>query len=171
MNRYCRHNLRYWDLQPYLGLGPSAAGTAVQDNHLIRFRGFEDTGTYAESSAFSQYEREDLNKKEELEEYLIVALRTRWGFEGTVLRSIRNGFRHDFCQSCYRNKEIRKIVDRRFAFRMFPNRVWVDGYATDSARIGCMYRKRLKYRHQSFFRCGGIACVKAYGFSSYSSYY
>ena len=79
MNRYCRHNLRYWDLQPYLGLGPSAAGTAVQDNHLIRFRGFEDTGTYAESSAFSQYEREDLNKKEELEEYLIVALRTRWG--------------------------------------------------------------------------------------------
>lgn len=38
----CRHNLRYWHNEPYLGLGPSAAGF-IDD---VRYRNVADTAAY-----------------------------------------------------------------------------------------------------------------------------
>ena len=32
----CRHNLHYWQLLPYLGIGPGAASTLYRDNRMLR---------------------------------------------------------------------------------------------------------------------------------------
>ena len=78
---YCLHNLRYWDLQEYLGVGPSAAGTLFTDSGLSRWKGQEDVQQYSISPEFSCYELETISKEEELTEYLLVALRTTWGID------------------------------------------------------------------------------------------
>jgi len=76
---HCLHNLKYWDLSPYIGLGSSAASTIYENNKLIRITNTSSFDEYIKSNLFDDYEVENLNKKEHLEEYLIVGLRNKRG--------------------------------------------------------------------------------------------
>jgi oxygen-independent coproporphyrinogen-3 oxidase len=54
----CRHNLHYWHNEPYLGLGPAAAGFIDE----VRYRNVPDLGTYVQAvqhgrSPWSEHER------------------------------------------------------------------------------------------------------------------
>lgn len=81
----CLHNLRYWDLSPYVGLGCSAASTIYDDDKLIRITNTSNIDSYNSNELFEEYEVEHLNKKEHLEEYLIVGLRNKRGIKYNYL--------------------------------------------------------------------------------------
>ncbi len=75
-----KHNERYWNLQNYIGLGPSAAGTMFVDSlHALRTHGVPNLDIYAKSKPFEAYEYEKLGEKELIEESLLVGLRTSDG--------------------------------------------------------------------------------------------
>lgn len=76
----CRHNMHYWNLDQYVGLGPSAASLGYSENNIpshIRFT--PSVGDYIRSEAFSGSETEILSKEEFKDELLMVALRTSEG--------------------------------------------------------------------------------------------
>lgn len=77
--RVCRHNLKYWNLQNYLGLG-AAAHSFVNGMRFANTRDIEKyierlkTGVRYESTKF-------IDKKEHLFEYIMLKLRLRSGLD------------------------------------------------------------------------------------------
>lgn len=74
----CRHNLKYWKYQPFLGLGPGAS------SHLGNFRwanqpGLDDWLTAIESGDPDFYEFLELSPEEEVREFLASGLRLKEG--------------------------------------------------------------------------------------------
>lgn len=72
----CSHNLRYWELNDYIGLGASATSHST--------RGFditfdEDYKEYAKGVPFQGYNIERLNKTDIASELLLTHLRTTYG--------------------------------------------------------------------------------------------
>ncbi len=77
----CLHNSVYWDLGQYIGLGPTAAGTAFDGPSICRWECQQDAHAYCSTSLFEGYVYEHLESAQELEEYLLVALRTTRGID------------------------------------------------------------------------------------------
>jgi len=78
--RVCLHNCRYWQLQQYIGLGSAACSTSLNGN-AVRWNGIHSVSDYIHGDLFSTYEREDLSKMNEIEEYILVSLRTKRGIK------------------------------------------------------------------------------------------
>ncbi len=76
---YCLHNLRYWNLSPYISLGSTSASTIYDKETLIRINNTASIKDYNNSPLFSFYDDEILNKAQFLDEYLIVSLRNNRG--------------------------------------------------------------------------------------------
>ena len=84
-----RHNSSYWRGIPYLGLGPSAHsfnGTSRQWN--VRSNAAY-TSAIASHKPF--FETEDLLAKDQLNEHIMIGLRTKWGIQKSYLDSIQKG--------------------------------------------------------------------------------
>lgn len=82
------HNLAYWRLKPYLGLGPAAASTLfLPQAGAIRMEAVPDLPTYLRYPA-DRYRREELTRPELLEEQLIMGLRTSEGIPLSRLESL-----------------------------------------------------------------------------------
>jgi oxygen-independent coproporphyrinogen-3 oxidase len=80
----CRHNLRYWHNQPYLGFGLGAASF----DGGIRWTNTSDWECYENSLDSGIVERgteEKLKQPEALAEEVMLRLRTRWGFSPQML--------------------------------------------------------------------------------------
>lgn len=80
--RTCRHNLRYWRREEYLGLGPSAC-SFFED---FRFSVSRNLQQYLHTSDFSfssplYTEWEKLTEQDRLEEEIILSLRLKQGYE------------------------------------------------------------------------------------------
>ena len=79
------HNLRYWEYNDWIGLGPSSVGKITTRHGAIRYRRVSDISSYLEtfnspasfSSALSEIYK--LDEHEELEERLIMGLRISKG--------------------------------------------------------------------------------------------
>lgn len=76
----CRHNLRYWHNEPYLGLGPAAAGFIDE----VRYKNVADTAAYvaaldAGRSSWSEHER--LLPERRARETAILELRLTTGID------------------------------------------------------------------------------------------
>lgn len=78
---YSRHNTSYWNGSKYLGLGPSAHSF----DGISRQWNISDIYRYSRSiqSGKLNFEREVLTEKDQLNDYLITRLRTRWGISLT----------------------------------------------------------------------------------------
>jgi oxygen-independent coproporphyrinogen-3 oxidase len=101
--RYSRHNSSYWLGEHYLGIGPGAHsynGTERQWN-------MRNNALYIQKLKHNQlaYESELLSQKEQLNELLLVQLRTKWGLN---LDNIKSRFGFDFMD--VRKKEIHKLL-------------------------------------------------------------
>jgi oxygen-independent coproporphyrinogen III oxidase len=76
-----RHNLRYWDRRPYLGLGPSAA------SHLGRWRWTESPLIPDWAEGRGGTELEELGPAEALAEIPLLGLRRQGGVDWEALRA------------------------------------------------------------------------------------
>lgn len=93
-----RHNLGYWRLQPYLGVGPGAASTLFEGSGCgeppattsgaLRLHGVEDITTYIRGHR-KRYQGERITPVELLEEQLLMGLRTA---EGVPLARLERRF-------------------------------------------------------------------------------
>jgi oxygen-independent coproporphyrinogen-3 oxidase len=75
-----KHNLRYWERRPYLGLGPSAA------SHLSRWRWSECEDIEAWSLGQVPLQMQELSSAEELAEIPLLGLRMRQGVDWDEVR-------------------------------------------------------------------------------------
>jgi len=86
-----RHNRKYWDHTPYLGLGPSAHSLAAADAHSPARRWWNERGTPRWDKRLAAGERpieaqELLGTKDLAEESLLLGLRTTAGIDLDVFR-------------------------------------------------------------------------------------
>ncbi|MEX2379983.1 MAG: radical SAM family heme chaperone HemW [Vicingaceae bacterium] len=81
---YSKHNTSYWFGKSYLGIGPSAHsfnGNSRQwniNNNLKYIQAIQKGESY--------FEKEDLSEINRYHEYLITALRTKWGIDFKIIR-------------------------------------------------------------------------------------
>ncbi len=104
----CRHNLLYWEVQPYLGIG---AGAVSRIGNL-RFKNTEDLKTYykslLEERALPQEILETLDFKELAKEYLFMGLRLTKGIEFSKLEELNYKINEDALIYLYK----RDLIDR-----------------------------------------------------------
>lgn len=87
VSNFCRndkkskHNQVYWRLDNYIGLGSSAASTVHEGTLSRHYSQIQDLKEYASSTLFSGYEQEVVNANQQIEEYLMMALRTNAGID------------------------------------------------------------------------------------------
>ncbi len=78
--RECRHNLRYWHNEPYLGLGPSAAGFIDE----VRYKNVADTAAYVaaiRAGGSARVEEETLPPERRARETAMLELRLVAGID------------------------------------------------------------------------------------------
>ena len=95
-----RHNSAYWQINPYLGIGPSAHsfdGTSRQWNISSnkKFINALNTGE-------NFFEKEELSQNDRYNDYVMVSLRTT---EGISLKYIEENFGANFVNYCIMNAE------------------------------------------------------------------
>ncbi|MDY0372362.1 MAG: radical SAM family heme chaperone HemW [Sphaerochaetaceae bacterium] len=73
----CKHNERYWRLQDYIGIGPSAAGT-IGNNRTTSDATIE---TYRRAPSFASYTLETMDRLTLMNEQLLMGLRTTDGID------------------------------------------------------------------------------------------
>lgn len=86
-NRYSRHNSNYWKGVPYLGIGPSAHSY----NGLSRQWNVANNAGYLKAlqTNIIPAELEELTTENQLNEYIMTALRTTWGLNLQHLETLR----------------------------------------------------------------------------------
>jgi oxygen-independent coproporphyrinogen-3 oxidase len=78
--RYSKHNLGYWTGKQYLGFGPSAHsfnGKFRRWNHANNSLYMQEI----ENGSDKYFEQEFIDSKKAFNEYLLTALRTKWGID------------------------------------------------------------------------------------------
>lgn len=85
--RECKHNLVYWNLNRYIGLGSSAASFQYDTNTAWHYSQVQGLADYARNSPYTGYEREDISIQQHMEEYLMMALRLHGGIEKEIFFS------------------------------------------------------------------------------------
>lgn len=76
-NCSCLHNLNYWKYKNYIGLGPSACSTVDE----IRIENLPNIKLYIKNN-FEEYKKTTiLNKKEQIEEFILMGLRLIQGIK------------------------------------------------------------------------------------------
>lgn len=81
-NRPCLHNINYWELKPYLGIGPSAVSTLNVDNRIIRKSNHASLKTYLEGEkSFWGEEIEEISNNDFLSDYIMMGLRLKEGID------------------------------------------------------------------------------------------
>ncbi|MBI9093339.1 MAG: radical SAM family heme chaperone HemW [Sphaerochaeta sp.] len=83
-NCQCKHNLTYWNLDSYVGLGSSAVSAIRSGPGLLHISQNQTLYAYAKGVPFSGYSEENLTISEHLEEFLMMALRTDMGIDKTL---------------------------------------------------------------------------------------
>ncbi len=80
-DRRCKHNLTYWNLDSYLGLGCSAVSALHNGSKLQHISQNQVLDDYSQGALFTGYSEETLTLSEHMEEFLMMALRTDMGIE------------------------------------------------------------------------------------------
>ncbi|MBI1825475.1 MAG: hypothetical protein HYR83_03735 [Planctomycetes bacterium] len=81
----CRHNLLYWRNEPYIGIGPSAAGCI----HNRRYKNVSDIGGYVRmigASGLAEIESEAIDRETLIHELVLMQLRLNEGLDLRLFR-------------------------------------------------------------------------------------
>ena len=71
----CRHNLRYWNMQSYLGIGPSAVSSIYSDTDTIRICNTKDIERYMSSDLKEIREIEIISNRDFMIEHYLMGYR------------------------------------------------------------------------------------------------
>ncbi len=82
-----KHNLTYWNREPYIGIGPSAHSYTIQQR---RWNIANNTKYYQslDNDSHDYFEYEDIDKNTSYNEYLLTSLRTKQGIEIPYLENL-----------------------------------------------------------------------------------
>lgn len=111
----CLHNLLYWEVKPYLGIGAGAVSRVGN----LRFKNIEDLKTYhkalLEKKVLPQVILETLNSRELAKEYLFMGLRLTKGVEISKLE----GYGYKIVKSALTYLHLKGLIERD------NNRFWL----------------------------------------------
>lgn len=84
--RYSQHNTAYWQRKPYLGVGPSAHSY----NGISRQYAISNNASYLASAQKGaiDFTLEELSSSDQVNEYLLTGLRTKWGCQLSALKDL-----------------------------------------------------------------------------------
>ena len=87
----CLHNIRYWQMESWMGAGPAASGTMINENagKAARFTYTPDLRAYIEAPSIGKALREELDRVDLLKESLLMGYRYS---EGPDLEKFRRRF-------------------------------------------------------------------------------
>ena len=95
----CRHNINYWDVGEYIGLGlNSSSALRSKEGELIRFRNSESMDDYIskiENGCLPREDIESIGREDEMFEWIMLGLRK---IEGVELGHFRAHFGADVCE-------------------------------------------------------------------------
>ena len=120
----CRHNLKYWDHQPYLGLGPSAH-SFVLPRRWWNVRSLSEYRKKLTEKKLPIADRENLDRETLEFEYIFLHLRLR---EGIDVTDYRQRFQSDFMKKYRRVLQpyIRQgIIEQENNFLKLTSRGWL----------------------------------------------
>jgi oxygen-independent coproporphyrinogen-3 oxidase len=95
---YSVHNTSYWHQEPYLGIGPSAHSF----NGHSRQWNVANNAKYL-ASGLALAEKEELSPADQLNEYLMVRLRTKWGIDLNYVRESFEKMGHPYPEKEFQN--------------------------------------------------------------------
>ncbi len=85
-DQLCRHNLTYWNLDSYVGLGSSSVSALRAGQRLRHVSQGQSLSAFALGVPFSEYSEETLTVGEHLEEFLMMSLRTDVGIDKALFQ-------------------------------------------------------------------------------------
>lgn len=95
----CRHNINYWDVGEYIGLGLNASSALrSKSGELIRFRNCESMDDYIskiENGCLPREDIESIGRENEMFEWIMLGLRK---IEGVELGRFKARFGADVCE-------------------------------------------------------------------------
>ncbi|MCL2764897.1 MAG: radical SAM family heme chaperone HemW [Treponema sp.] len=96
--KICIHNMRYWQMQSWIGAGPAASGTIVNEDlgTAKRFTYREDVKEYLGSHSIETAISEDLDKQKLIRESILMGFRCIKGADANVFKQ-RFGFSLQDC--------------------------------------------------------------------------
>lgn len=100
----CRHNLKYWNQEEYIGFGPSAHSFL----NNIRYSNPSDLKVYQRERSSRRFQRtiqEKLEKDDLMFEYIMLKLRLK---EGLNMKTFNDKFSADFCKLY--SKQIEQLI-------------------------------------------------------------
>lgn len=103
----CRHNLKYWNQEEYIGIGPSAHSFI----NSIRYSNPSDLNLYCKNSIENNFNRiiqEEMNKEELMFEYIMLRLRLT---EGLDANEFKRKFNVDFNEKY--KEQIKYLTDNK----------------------------------------------------------
>jgi oxygen-independent coproporphyrinogen-3 oxidase len=109
--QYSIHNTSYWQQESYLGVGPSAHSF----NGHSRQWNVSNNAKYIASGHFLA-EKEELSLADQLNEYVMVRLRTKWGID---LSFVRRSFQQ--LNQPYPEKEFQSWIKEAYAHQVDEN--------------------------------------------------
>ncbi len=83
----CLHNMRYWQLMPYLGIGPGSSSTIWDDSGALRLKEPEDIIRWLDGSQEGVI-KEFLGVRDFMLEHFIMGLRTKYGLSRPYFKDI-----------------------------------------------------------------------------------
>ncbi len=94
-----QHNLRYWRLENYIGIGCSAVSGLVFPDHILRFTGIRDVQGFIMEGMHGA-EAETVTSRDALKDLIMVSLRTEFGIPMQRIRSIYGDETADAVEQC-----------------------------------------------------------------------
>jgi oxygen-independent coproporphyrinogen-3 oxidase len=85
--KQCLHNLRYWNMQTWLGAGAASSGTIIKNDTATRYTYAADLKKYLASPSIHSAAREDLDKTSLIKETLLMGYRLAEGPDKSQFQS------------------------------------------------------------------------------------
>ncbi len=127
----CRHNLKYWNCDEYLGIGPAAH--SYFDNKRFSYKRsvdmFMDALEYVEAGIDIIEENREINEDEKINEYIMLKLRLT---QGLSVNGFKYRFNKDFSEIF--EKELKLYIDNGFMqfqnghYSFTPKGMYVSNY-------------------------------------------